>query len=373
MIPPIYILATVLFHDVTSRARAFGSLSAMGGIGSASGPLIGGLVTTAISWRASFILQALIVAAIFYLCRRVNDPGIQGEKPAFDFGGAILSSAGLFFVVIGILQAGTYGWFVSSKDFIIGGKVIIPQGGISPVWLLVGIGVIFLVWFFLYIRAREKAGKEPLLSTHLFRNRTSNLGLITQNVQWFVLLGSSFVISVYLQVVRGYSAIETGLVLTPATLGILLSSARAPRMAARFSQRNLVRAGFILTVAGILLLLLLGNENSPIISIVPGLFLLGAGVGIMLTSSVNIVQSAFPEEDQGEISGLSRSVSNLGSSFGTAIAGTILVSAVALGNRAYALAMIALALVAVIGIIAAWLLPAEPVPSGAESSTPSTT
>ena len=149
----------------------------------------------------------------------MKDPGVQGEKPVFDIGGAILSSAGLFFVVIGILQAGTYGWFTATKDFAIGSTVIIPQGGISPVWLFVAIGAGFLVWFFLHIRSRERAGKEPLLSTRLFHNRTSNLGLVTQNVQWFVLLGSSFVISVFLQTVRGYSAIETGLILTPATLG----------------------------------------------------------------------------------------------------------------------------------------------------------
>jgi len=334
MIPPVYIMTTVFFSDLAARARAFGVISGMGGIGSAAGPLIGGLITTAISWRASFILQAVIVAAIIILSRRINDPGVQGEKPVFDLGGAILSSAGLFFVVVGILQAGTYGWLTASQDFTIGGTVIIPQGGISPVWLFVGIGAAFLLGFFLYIRARERAGKEPLLSTRLFRNRTSNLGLITQNVQWFVLLGSSFAISVFLQTVRGFSAIETGLILSPATLGILISSARAGRMARRFSQRDLVRAGFVLTLGGLILLLLFASATSRILAFVPGLFVLGLGVGIMLTASVNIVQSSFPEEDQGEISGLSRSVSNLGSSMGVAIAGTVLVSAAALGNQA---------------------------------------
>jgi len=363
MIPPVYILTTVLIKDLAVRARSFGVISGMGGIGAAAGPLIGGLITTAISWRASFILQVLIVAVIFVLSRRIMDPGVQGPKPVFDVVGAILSAAGLFFVVIGILQAGHYGWFTATKDFAIGNTVIIPAGGISPVWLFVAIGAGFLIWFFLHIRSRERAGKEPLLSTRLFRNRTSNLGLVTQCVQWFVLLGSSFVISVFLQTVLGYSAIETGLILTPATLGLLLSSSRAGKMALRFSQSILVRAGFILTIAGIVLMLVFANATNPILSIIPGLFVMGLGIGIMLTSSVNIVQGSFPEEDQGEISGLSRSVSNLGSSLGTAIAGTILVSAVALGNQAYAFALVALVVVGFVGLIASWLLPSQPLPS----------
>src|SRR5579862_2225915 len=140
LIPPVYILATVSFDDPSSRAKAFGVISAAAGIGAASGPLIGGLVTTAISWRASFILQVLVVAAIIVLSLRLSDSDIQGATPRFDLLGAILSAVGLFFVVLGVLQSGTYGWFKASKDFAIGKAVLIHQGGLSPVWLFVGIG-----------------------------------------------------------------------------------------------------------------------------------------------------------------------------------------------------------------------------------------
>jgi predicted MFS family arabinose efflux permease len=92
---------------------------------------------------------------------------------------------------------------------------------------------------------------------------------------------------------------------------------------------------------------------------VPGLALIGLGVGVMLTPSVNVVQSSFPEEQQGEISGLSRSISNLGSSFGTAIAGTILVSDLASGNTTYVIAMVVLAAFALAGLAAALMLPDE--------------
>jgi predicted MFS family arabinose efflux permease len=169
----------------------------------------------------------------------------------------------------------------------------------------------------------------------------------------------SFVVSVFLQEVRGYSAIGTGVVFTAATVGVLVSSFAAERLAKRWSQRTLLIAGFVGTLAGIVLLLLLVHSSSRVVAFAPGLLLIGLGLGVMLTPAVNVVQSSFPEEMQGEISGLSRSVSNLGSSFGTAIAGTILVSVVANGNSAYGWAMAALILIGLVGLLAAVRLPAK--------------
>jgi len=223
-----------------------------------------------------------------------------------------------------------------------------------------------LLWFFRHVRAKERRGEEPLLSTSLFQNRTSNLGLVTQNIQWLILIGTSFVVSAYLQVVRGYNAIETGVIFTAATAGILISSLAAERLAKKHPQRNLILAGFITTLCGIVLLLAMVKGSPSAWAFAPGLLLIGLGVGVMLTPSVNLVQSSFPNERQGEISGLSRSVSNLGSSLGTAVAGTILVAE--LVNRSYGLAMITLALAGVIGLVAAFLLPANPVAEGVGGS-----
>jgi MFS family permease len=339
LIPPVYILTTLRFSDLTSRARAFGVISGLGGIGAAAGPLIGGVITTGISWRAAFVFQAAVVATIVLLSRRIDDPIAPDPTRPFDAVGAMLSAVGMFCVVFGILQADSDGVLMAA---------------------FLAVGVAFLVWFFLYIRSRERAGKEPLLSTGLFKNRTSNLGLATQNIQWLLLMGTSFVVSVFLQTVRGYNAIETGVVFTAATVGVLVSSLAAERLAKRRPQRTLITAGFVVTIAGIGLLLALVGASSRAVAFAPGLLLIGLGLGVMLTPSVNVVQSAFPERLQGEISGLSRSVSNLGSSFGTAIAGTILVSDLASGNTSYVLAMVFLAVLALIGLGAALLLPADP-------------
>ncbi len=370
MIPPIYILITVAFPDVRTRARYFGVVSGAGGLGAAAGPLIGGVITTAISWRASFGLQVLVIGWILVLARKINDPARPGPAPRFDLVGAILSAAGLVFIVLGLLQSRTYGFGSSRQDLTINGTVVIPKGSVSPVWILVAIGALFLLWFFLHIRAREHKHRDVLLPLRLFRSKISNLGLGTQLSQWLILQGSFFAVSVYLQEVDGYNAIETGLLLTPATIGILASSACADRLARRRAQRTLIIAGFAITAAGMILLLTLVRAHSAVITWIPGLLLFGVGVGIMLTSSVNVVQSAFPDTDQGDISGLSRSVSNIGSSLGTALVGSILVAVKMPAGKPFAAALAVMLAAALAGLALAVFMPRQPDTTATPSSQP---
>src|SRR3954471_24064321 len=133
LIPPVYILATLWFTELTTRAWAFGVISGLGGVGAAAGPLIGGLITTGISWRAAFVFQALVVATIIVLSRRLVDPLPPDPTRPFDAVGAILSAVGMFFVVFGILQAGT-------NNVLFVGFVVL--------------GLAFLIGFYVYIRAR---------------------------------------------------------------------------------------------------------------------------------------------------------------------------------------------------------------------------
>jgi MFS family permease len=359
LIPPVYIFGTVLVSGTVARARVFGAISAAAGIGSAAGPLIGGTITSLTSWRITFVVQALIVVVVFLLGRKLVDARQRAPSRGFDVTGAVLSALGLVLLVVGILLTGTYGWGLTVSGTTPAGMLALAPGSLSPVWPLVVLGFVCLGFFFRHLAAVERAGGTPLLPTRIFRNRVSNLGLVTQNTQWLILQGMAFVVSVFLQTVRGLGAIETGLVLTPATLGILVASLAAPRMAGRRPQAVLVRAGFAITIAGIALLVWLASATSSFATFIPGLLLIGLGVGVMLTASVNIVQSAFPENDQGDISGLSRSVSNLGSSLGVAIAGSVVVSSAFSGNDGYGYALIVLGAIGVAGLIAALLLPSQ--------------
>lgn len=335
LIPPVYILVTLYWRDVQGRARAFGLISAAGGVGAATGPLIGGWICSAISWRAAFLFQALIIVVILLFALALKDPLPADPSRPYDVLGAVLSGGGLVVFVAGILAIDR-----------------VPL--LAVALLIAGAGIVAA--FFAWIRRLETRGREPLLSTALFRNRVSNLGLVTQNFQWLLLMGISFLVSSHLQVVRHYSAIETGVIFTAATVGILAASLAAGRLVRLVAQRTLILLGFAVTAVGTLLLLLVGAIPGAW-PFAPGLLVIGLGVGVMLTPSVNVVQSAFPEAQQGEISGLSRSVSNLGSSFGTAIVATVL--GFGAGERAggYVLAMLVLVVVALGGAVVSGFLP----------------
>jgi MFS family permease len=334
-IPPVYILVTLYWTDLAGRVRAFGIVSAAGGIGAATGPLIGGWITAAISWRAAFGFQALIIVIILILAMRLPDPLPREPGRPFDVVGAVFSALGLIVFVVGILAADD--------------NLLLSFGLMAA-----GAGVIAL--FFWWVRRLERRGREPLLSTGLFRNRISNLAMVTQNFQWLLLMGISMLVASHLQVVREYDAIETGIIFSASTLGILVSSLAASSLVRRFTQRSLIMAGFLIAGVGLLLLLIVAAVPGAW-PFAPGLLAIGLGLGLTLTPSVNVVQSAFPEERQGEISGLSRSISNLGSSFGTAIVGTLLVLSATGPADGYLLAMVPLIAVAIAGTVVAGFLP----------------
>jgi MFS family permease len=351
LIPPVYILVTMYWTGLAERVRAFGIVSAAGGIGAATGPLIGGWITASISWRAAFGFQALVIVLILILAVRLKDPLAREPGRPYDVTGAVLSAIGMIVFVIGILAADN--------------NLLLSFG-------MMAAGAAVIALFFWWVRRLERNGREPLLSTALFRKRLSNLALVTQNFQWLLLMGVSMLVASHLQVVREYDAIETGIIFSAATLGILVSSLAAASLVRRFTQRSLIIVGFLTTGVGLLLLLIVGAVPGAW-PFAPGLLAIGLGLGLMLTPSVNLVQSAFPEEQQGEISGLSRSISNLGSSFGTAIVGTLLVLSVTGPADGYVLAMVPLIAVAIAGMVVASFLPgrtALPAPTEAAAKQP---
>jgi MFS family permease len=318
LIPPVYILVTILFRDLKSRAWAFGVVSGMGGIGAAAGPLIGGAIATAISWRAAFVFQAIIVALIVLAARGLVDPLPADPDRPFDVVGAILSALGLVLLVGGIMAA---------------------DSNLALMAILMAAGAIILAGFFAWIRSRERAGKEVLLSTSLFRNRTSNLGMVTQNVQWAMLLGSAFAVSAYLQVVRHYNSIQVD-----AHRGRLRGSHRrhdrAGRHGARQPQSLVLRPGTVPDGRG------RRRHGHP----------LGQRRAVRL-----------PGEPAGRDLRAVAQHLQPGSSLGTAIAGTILVAGLGEGNQSYGYAIVVLACMGLVGLVAAILIPRAEIPAGAEA------
>ena len=367
MIPPIYILITVLYPSTRDRAKYFGIVSGAAGLGAAAGPLIGGL-----DHQRDQLARLLRAAGP----RRGPDhrAGPPHRRPTTRGGAAVRPGRGHPLGRRPVLRGARHPAELdvrldrppartsASPARWSSRRAASPRSGCSwPSAPCSSAGSSCTS------ARRERAGKDPLLSPRLFRNRTSNLGLVTQNVQWLTMQGTFFVVSVFLQQIRGYNAIQTGLMLTPSTIGVLASSAAAGRLARKRSQELLIRAGFVATAVGIALLMALVREQSSIWTFVPGLLLIGLGIGVMLTSSVNVVQSAFPEQDQGDISGLSRSVSNLGSSLGTALAGSVLVGASVPGGKPFALALATMGVFVLLGLLAAVFIPTQPPAATAEA------
>ena len=378
MIPALYILATVNYKDLKARAAAFGIISGMAGVGGATGPLIGGVITTTLSWRWSFLLQVPVAIFILFLRSRVVDAEPPKSKPKLDLIGAIVSGTGMTLLVLGALLANQFGWVVAKKDLSIGG-VTLPEGGISPVVIFFALGVILLLAFGWLCDRRERHGKEPLVPTRILFDRVAAAGLIVQSAQWFLQLGVLFLVTVFVQQALGLNAVQSGLVMLPAIIGLLVLSRRASPLAERFSLRFIMQVGFVVAEIGILLLVLLADQHGSAWRFAPGLLLLGSGMGLIMPASVTFVQSTSPEQDQAAISGVSRSASNLGSSLGTAVAGSIMVVAVAGGanyQRALAFSLIGVAGASLIGFIATFFIPerratspAKGVPHGAQRAT----
>ncbi len=301
------------------RPRAYGLIASAGAIAVAAGPLIGGLFTTYLSWRWVFAGEVLIVLIILGLTRRVA--GTPPEKGArLDLVGTALSALGLGLVVYGILRSGTWG-IVQPKA---GGTAWL---GLSPViWLILGGGVVLRV-FMWWENHRLARGGAVLLEPAMLRNRTLRGGLTSFFYQYFLQAGLFFAVPLYLSVALGLSAIATGVRLLPLSITLLLAAVGVPKIFPNASPRRVVQIGFLMLFAGIVIMVAaLDVDAGPEIVTWP-MLLAGLGVGALASQLGSVTVSSVPDEQSGEVGGVQNTVTNLGASIGTALAGAVLISA----------------------------------------------
>jgi MFS family permease len=301
------------------RPRAYGLVASAGAIAVAAGPLIGGLFTTYASWRWVFAGEVLIVIVILFLARNIADtPAQRGVK--LDLVGTALSALGLGLIVYGILRAGSWG-FVEPKPNA-------PEWfGLSPViWLITG-GAVVVLLFLSWEDHLIAAGKEPLINLPRLRNPVLRGGLIAFMLQYLLQAGLFFVVPLYLSVALGLSAIATGVRILPLSITLLLAAVGVPRLFPRVSPRLVVRVGFLALFAGIAIMVaLLDISAGPEIVTWP-MLLAGLGIGALASQLGAVTVSSVPDERSGEVGGLQNTVTNLGASIGTALAGAVLIAA----------------------------------------------
>jgi MFS family permease len=318
ILPAIVALVASNF-DRAGRPRAYGLVFAAGAIAVATGPLIGGLFTTYLSWRWVFAGEVLVVLVILVLARRMAGAAPQ-ERPHLDLLGTALSAAGLSLIVFGILRSGAWG-FVQPKPNA-------PEWfGLSPaIWLvLAGGAVLFL--FVLWENRRLAHGEEPLINPTILRNPTLRGGLTSFFFQYLLQAGLFFAVPLFLSVALGLSAIATGVRLLPLSLTLLLAAVGVPRAFPSASPRTVVRVGFLALFAGIVVMVGALDAGAGAGIVTWPMLLAGLGIGALASQLGAVTVSSVPDEQSGEVGGLQNTLTNLGASIGTALSGAVLITA----------------------------------------------
>lgn len=305
------------------RVLAFAVLGGVQAAGAAVGPIVGGALTTWVSWRLGFGMELAIVLLMIPLFRWVADSKpVEGET--LDWVGSVLTAATMLPIVIGVILSGQYGWWEARRPFEIAGVEVEPFGlSITPI--LIGIGLAFGAAFVHWELRRERRGETPLLRMRIFRNVTFLTGAGTNAIQTMVFAGFLFVVPVFLQSVRDFNALESGLALLPFSVATFLFSVTAPRLGRRLSPKLLIQGGLVISAVGAILL---WNATSATVEtvdlIIPGV-VFGAGAGLFLSQIVDQTLGAVDPTQRNEASGTRNTLTQLGQSLGTAVIGSILV------------------------------------------------
>jgi MFS family permease len=300
------------------RPRAYGLVASAGAIAVAAGPLIGGLFTTYLSWRLVFVGEVFMVGAILALTRRIAD-AVPEMRVRLDLMGTALSALGLGLVVFGILRSGEWG-FVQPKPSA-------PEWlGLSPaIWLTLGGG--FVLWLFVGWENRLIArGAEPLVNPTILQNPVLRGGLTAFFFQYLLQAGLFFAVPLFLSVALGLSAIETGVRLLPLSITLLLAAAGIPKVFPDASPRRVVQLGILALFAGIAVMVAALDAGAGPEIVTWPMLLAGLGIGALASQLGSVTVSSVPDEEAGDVGGLQNTVTNLGASIGTALAGAVLIS-----------------------------------------------
>jgi len=303
----------------TARKQAYAVIGGVAGAGIAVGPIVGGWATTELSWRVVFAGEVVLVAIILALTPKVADALRDGPAPRLDVVGAVLSATGIGAVVLGILQSSTWG-FLTPKD-----SPVEPLGFSLAVFVVIG-GALLLWAFVVWSRHREAQGRDPLVHLRLFEVlplRSGLVGLLTQNL---VLMGVFFVVPLYLQLVIGLDALDTGLRMLPISITMFLFSAIGSRLSARVSVRTIVRTGLAVSTLAIVVLIATVDAQLNDLGFAVSMALLGVGMGLIVSQLGNVVQSSVDASGRGEAGGLQYTGQQLGSSVGVALIGAIVLA-----------------------------------------------
>lgn len=329
MVMPAIISLTASNYSGKDRAMAYGALGGIAAAGAAAGPLIGGWVTEALTWRVVFASETVICVIIVLFMRAIADAKTERTR-GIDWGGVVLSSTGLALVVLAMLKVGEWGLIEPTGALTIGGHEVTPLGFSVVPFMVLG-GLLVIRGFFAWEKRVIAAGKPPLMHPELLRGLQLRNGLVMLMAQQTVIGGVFFVIPIYLQYVLLKDAFETGLKLAPMSIAMLIGAFGGPKLAQTRSPRQIVSVGLSLVIVGSLILLTTIDPQLNDAAFAIGMAIFGLGFGLMASQLGNVIMSSTGERDRGETGGLQGTAQNVGMSLGTAMIGAILIASMSSG------------------------------------------
>jgi EmrB/QacA subfamily drug resistance transporter len=319
---------SILSTTFTGKARsvAFGMWGAVAGAAGIIGPLMGGYFTTYITWRWSFLINVplgaitLIVALLAIKETRFRDP-----KYSTDYPGVTLVTLGLASLLFGFIEAQTYGWLTPNGTFTLG-SFTWPLSSISLPAVCFVAGALFMTGFTFAELRRSKVGKVPLFDFGLLKYKAFRYGLFTVGIVAVGEFATIFIYSIYFQIGRGLSAINSSLNLAPFAIAMFIFSPIAGRLSNKYATKRVVTTGMIMETIALFTLFLVTGDSTPFFYFYPVFLLFGAGFGLSLPQLTNTVLASVPFQKAGVASAANNTIRQISAAFGVAVLGAIMVA-----------------------------------------------
>lgn len=323
VLPAMVALVAANFEG-QDRSVAYGVLGGVAGAGIAVGPILGGWATTELSWRIVFVGEVAVAVGILFGTRLIREARAAAARSESDWVGSALSAAGLGLIVLGVLEASNWGWLRPRSS-------PLEPFGFSLTPFVVAAGGLVLAAFVSWERRRERRGEDPLLHLRLLGVPSLRGGVSMLLAQNLILMGIFFTVPLFLQIVLGLDALETGVRMLPASAGLFVSAIAGSALAKRFPARALVRAGLLVLLVAVFLLLDTIEPQLDNAAFLVAMGVLGIGMGLIVSQLGNVVQSAVGDRDRSEAGGVQNTAQQLGSSLGTALLGAVVVTGLLAG------------------------------------------
>lgn len=321
MMPNIQVLLRDEYEGA-DRATAYGIISAVGAVGAAVGPIVGGFLTTYYSWRWAFRMEVVIVVLVLLLSRVIAKDVLPARRPRFDYLGALLSIVGWAAIVLGILLIQSHGLWTAKKPFEIGQLAFAPFG-ISVVPFLVGFGAIVVMLLFRWERHMESTDGDGLFRPSILGAAGLKSGISVRFVQMAITSAYLFTAPLLMQLTFEFTAMETGVALIPFSLALLIAALIGARLSSRYSAKRIIQVGFVLSILGLIALQVTVKPEMAARDLATG-SLFGVGVGLIASQILNLILSSVTPGQTPETTGLNGTFEQLGNAIGVALVGTMM-------------------------------------------------